>query len=79
VSISLSLSNVMLLGLQNEQFLFCWYSSNGFFFFFLLFLFDQCPGEAIEKSENSFEMIIGFIICYAEHGLIQCDFNEFNY
>jgi RIO-like serine/threonine protein kinase len=47
--------------------------------FFLLFLFDQCPGEAIEKSENSFEMIIGFIICYAEHGLIQCDFNEFNY
>jgi len=50
-----------------------------FFFFLLLFLFDQCPGEAIEKSENSFEMIIGFIICYAEHGLIQCDFNEFNY
>ena len=47
--------------------------------FFLLFLFDQYPGEAIEKSENSFEMIIGFIICYAEHGLIQCDFNEFNY
>ena len=40
-------------------------------FLFLLFLFDQCPGEAIEKSENSFEMILGFIICYAEHGLIQ--------
>jgi hypothetical protein len=37
VSISLSLSNVMLLGLQNEQFLFCWYSSNGFFFFFYCF------------------------------------------
>jgi RIO-like serine/threonine protein kinase len=58
---------------------FCSVGTQVMVFFLLLFLFDQCPGEAIEKSENSFEMIIGFIICYAEHGLIQCDFNEFNY
>ena len=49
-----------------------------FFFFFLLFSYDQCQGEAIEKSEKSFEMILGFVTCCAENGLIHCDFNEFN-
>ncbi|XP_031403060.1 serine/threonine-protein kinase rio2-like isoform X1 [Punica granatum] len=34
--------------------------------------------KELQNPEMVFERIIGLVVCLAEHGLIHCDFNEFN-
>lgn len=40
----------------------------------------QCRVQVkqLENPETVFETIIGLVVRLAEHGLIHCDFNEFN-
>ena len=34
--------------------------------------------KQLQNPETVFEKIIGIVVRLAEHGLIHCDFNEFN-
>ena len=34
--------------------------------------------KQLQNPETIFEKIIGIVVRLAEHGLIHCDFNEFN-
>ncbi|KAL8137657.1 hypothetical protein V2J09_003658 [Rumex salicifolius] len=34
--------------------------------------------KELQNPDDVFETIVGMIVCLAEHGLIHCDFNEFN-
>lgn len=34
--------------------------------------------KQLQNPETIFEQIIGIVVRLAEHGLIHCDFNEFN-
>ncbi|XP_058067778.1 uncharacterized protein LOC131217063 isoform X3 [Magnolia sinica] len=34
--------------------------------------------KQLENPDTVFDAIVGLVVCFAEHGLIHCDFNEFN-
>ena len=57
----------------------CSVSAQVMFFFSFFFCFRMISVKVRQlKNLKSFEMILGFVTCCAEHGLIHCDFNEFN-
>lgn len=43
-----------------------------------LFLVSRVQVKELRNPAHAFETILGLIVRLAQHGLIHCDFNEFN-